>query len=306
MELESWIVPGSARVDHAALESYLDSHRTQIDILTRQKTNSHKDVQVKFDAMGFTIEKLALLHSTETDKDLKESIYEIMEKAVNTLNGLIDEGKMFLRREQMEKATRVIPPRLEDAKSKSSEQSSYKNVTERGAKNSGKEHNSSSKRQCDDQDDSGSKRHRSEDNKKWEKPRQRDEVSTSRQIPPESDEEVEGAIFWDTPVRRCIHRYACTQGFHCTFAHNEKEYDWFHEPVYKDYVDSKDRKISAEFLDKLASNRKLYAKRFKRQIYCYTPNSFHNDVRHGRGGGNRGGRGGGNYERSTSSSSRDH
>lgn len=303
----------SARIDHAALESYMETHKKHVDVLIRQKNNSHKTVQIKFDAMGFTIDSLSILHNKETDLDLKESIYEVMEQAVNTVKDLIEQGQMFLRQAQMEKTTQVITPRLEDTKSKSKEQASYKNAAEKGAKNS-KEH-TSAKRQIDDQDENSYKRHRPEDNRKWEKPRQRDEVqSTSRQIPPESDEDVENAIIWETPNRRCIHRYACTQGFNCAFAHNDKEEDWFYEPIYRDFVASKDKKISAEFLEQLATNRKQYAKRFNRQIHRYVSNNYHNEVRHSRGGGGtsrggnnyRGGSGGGSNERSSSSHNRDH
>ena len=263
--------------------------------------------------MGFTIDSLTTLHMKETNQGLKESIQKVRDEAINTLQVLVEEGQMFLRHEQMKEtiATKLLPPRLEDTKSKSSGQSSYMSAAEKGAKNS-KDQNSSSKRQCDDTTTNSSKRQHTEDSRRWEKPKQRDEVSTSRQIPPESDEDVAGAIIWNTPKRRCIHRYACTQGFDCAFAHNEREYDWFYEPVYQDYVESKDKKVSAEFLEQLAINRKKYATKFARQIHRHVSNSYNNEVRHGRGGGtSRGGssyrnHGGGNYERSSSISSRDH
>ena len=301
----------AAQVDFTVLESYNTQHNQQLDLLQKKGSNSQKEVQVKIDAMVINIQKLANFHQVETHPEVKENITKILEAANNSLTELIKQGQFFLRVDQMsaEKA-----PLLEDKRDKDNknnvDKKTYVTAAEKGAKNS-KEHSSSSKRQGDHQDlDSTYGKRKRPEERSRDRGHSQNEASSSKVIDPESNDEDDQTYIWETPNRRCLHRYACKQGYECLFAHTKREVEWFKEPCYIDYAKTS-AKPDTEFRTMLNWKRTVYARQFARQIHRWNPSLAHDDQRSSRGGGgtSRGGSssrnfGGGSYERS--SSSRDH
>jgi hypothetical protein len=302
----------AAQIDFSVLESYNAQHSNHLELLQKKRSNSQKEVQIKIDAMYINIQKLANLLHDETHPEVQANIAKILEAAQNSLNELINQGQFFLRIDQMS-ADKVAPP-LEDKRDKDNknkvDKKTYVTVTEKGAKNS-KENNSSSKRPGDhkDLDSTYGKRKRPEERSR-DRGKGQNEASSSKVIDPESNDEDDQTYIWETPNRRCLHRYACKQGYECLFAHTKREVEWFKEPCYIAYAETSG-KPDTEFRTLLNWKRTVYAKQFARQIHKWNPSLGHDDQRSGRGGGqSRGGSnyrsnyGGGSYERS--SSSRDH